>query len=445
MTIPGETVNARELRRSADRFVLAALRRSRRLVFTRASGCRMWDAEGREYLDAVSGTNGPAMVGHAHPHVTAALAEQLATLPSHFLIHDSVPLIRFAERIDAISPVGPAKTFLCAGGGEAIEAAVKLAMKVTGRAGIVSLDGAYHGMSLATMGLSGIPPLTDWLPAAVTWPGFRHAPRPDPDRGSAGAADPLGAARALETTLDAGDEPPAAVLLELVQGPGGHVELPDGYAAEVARLCRERGTLLIVDEVQTGLARCGATWACDMHGVTPDVVVIGKAFGGGFPFGGVLARADLVDEELESSPWHILTFMNQPLQAAAGNAVLDVVEESALCRRAETLGARARARFEDMRDRYEVVRDVRGPGLFIGVELVEDRATGEPAADACTAAWDDAMERGLITWFGGAGNVMKFKPPLVASDDEIERMLDLCEGTIRFVEEQVHGRAGSGA
>jgi glutamate-1-semialdehyde aminotransferase len=138
-------MDAAELREAADRYVLGALRRDLRVVFTRASGCRLWDAAGNEYLDAISGTNGPAMVGHANPHVTAVVSEQLGRLPSTFLIHDSEPLIRFARRMDAISPVGPAKTFLCPGGGEAIEAAVKLAMRVTGRAEVVSLHGAYHG------------------------------------------------------------------------------------------------------------------------------------------------------------------------------------------------------------------------------------------------------------------------------------------------------------
>jgi 4-aminobutyrate aminotransferase-like enzyme len=304
---------------------------------------------------------------------------------------------------------------------------VKLAMRLTGRAGVISLPGAYHGMSLATMGLGGLPKLTEWLPEGLGWPSFQQTP---PD------------ARELEALIDAGTQPPAAVVFELVQGPGGHVELAQGYAAEVARICRERGVLLIVDEVQTGLARCGTTWGCDIHAVTPDIVVIGKAFGGGFPFGGFIVRADLVDAEVEASPWHILTFMNQPLQAAAGNAVLDIVEDERLAERAATLGAHATARFRELAERYEVIGDVRGPGLFIGVELVEDRAERRPATDACTAAWDHAMERGLVTWFGGAGgNVLKFKPPLTSSDDEIDRMLELCGETIAFVEQSVHGKA----
>jgi 2,2-dialkylglycine decarboxylase (pyruvate) len=430
------------LRAAADRYVLGALRRDLRVVFTHARGCRMWDAAGNEYLDAVSGTNGPAMVGHAHPHVTEAVSAQLDRLPSTFLIHDSEPVIRFAERIDAISPVGPAKTFLCPGGGEAIETAVKLAMRLTGRAEVVSLHGAYHGMSLATMGLGGLPALREWLPEGLRWPSFQQAPLPDPYRPPLGEGGWEPVVRALEATLDAGTvHLPAAVLLELVQGPGGHVELPRGYASEVARICRERGVLLIVDEVQTGLGRCGTTWACDLHEVQPDIVAVGKAFGGGFPFGGVIARADLIDADVEASPWQILTFMNQPLQAAAGNAVLDIYEREGLAERADRLGAQARARFAEMAELYAVIGDVRGPGLFIGVDLVADRDSRAPATEACSAAWEHAMGLGLITWFGGAGgNVLKFKPPLTSSEAEIDTMLDRCEETIAFVERQVRSQ-----
>ena len=436
-------MDAQSLRTRADRYVLGALRRERRVVFTKGSGSRLWDAEGREYLDAVSGTNGPAMVGHANPHVVAAVSAQMAELPSTFLIHDSVPVIRFAERISEISPTGPAKTFLCPGGGEAVEAAVKLAMRITGRNEVISLQGAYHGMSLATMSLGGLPALREWVPGGMRWPSFQQAPAPDPYRPVlVSDADWRPAAAALRAALDAGTyHQVAAVILEIVQGPGGHVELPGDYVREVADICRERGVLLIVDEVQTGLARCGALWACDLHGIRPDIVVIGKAFGGGTPFGAVIVRADLINDEIEASPWHILTFMNQPLQAAAGNAVLDVVETDQLVDRAVELGERARARFREMAKTYEVIGDVRGPGLFVGVDLVTDRSTREPASDACTQAWEHAMDIGLITWFGGSGNVLKFKPPLTSTDEEIERMLERAEAVIAFVE--THVRASS--
>jgi 4-aminobutyrate aminotransferase-like enzyme len=431
---------------AADRFVLGNVRPARQVVFARGRGCRMWDADGREYLDAVSGTMGVAMVGHAHPKVTERLTRQLAELPSHAFWHLSAPVIELAERMSELAPNGPAKTYLCPGGGEGIDAAVKLAMAVTGRTEVVSLHGAYHGMSLAGMSLGGLPAYREWFPGHARWPGFQQVPSPDPYRPSLGAAgDWRPAARALEATLDRGTyHSVAAVIFELVQGPGGHVELPAEYVAEVRRICDQRGILLIVDEVQTGIGRCGAVWASDLYRVRPDIVVIGKAFGGGFPFGGVVVAADLVTREIEASPWHILTFGNQPLQAAAGLAVLDIVEEEGLVSRAAVLGDRARRRFRALAGRYPVIGDVRGPGLFIGVDLVTDRETRVPATAACTRAREYALDIGLLTGFGGAGNVLKFKPPLTSTDEEIDAMLDRCEQLIDFVDSAVRDGRGQG-
>jgi 4-aminobutyrate aminotransferase-like enzyme len=213
------------------------------------------------------------------------------------------------------------------------------------------------------------------------------------------------------------------------------------YYREVQRICRERDILLIVDEVQTGLARCGSMWACDVFDVQPDILVVGKAFGGGFPFGAVIARGDLIDDEIESEPWHILTFMNQPLQAAAGLAVIDIVERENLAERARQLGERARSRFNLLADSCEVVGDVRGPGLFLGLDLVEDRETKRPATQACREAWAWALDHGLVTWFGGAGNVLKFKPPLTTPLEDFDEMLDLVEQTVEFVQQRVDASA----
>lgn len=435
-----------ELRLAADRHVLHALRGRERIIFERGSGSKLWDSDGREFLDAISGTNGPAMVGHAHPLVTERVGAQLAELPSTFVSYDSPALIEFAARMAEITPPGLSKTMLCPGGGEAVEAALKLAIRATGRAEVVSLHGAYHGLSLATMGLGGIPALREWFPGGVRWPGFQQAPSGDAYRPQLGE-DPddfTGPIRALEAVLDRGTyNQVAAVIIELVQGPGGHVVHADGFPQAVQRLCRERGVLLIVDEVQTGLGRCGTRWACDLYGIEPDILVVGKAFGGGYPFGAITARPELIEPGLEETAWHVLTFMNQPLQAAAGLAVLDIVEDEGLIERAGQLGERARARFREMADRYEVVGDVRGPGLFIGVDLVADRETREPATEACEGARDYAVEQGLLTWFGGAGNVFKFKPPLTVPDDDFEDMLNLSERVIAHVDERV--RSGSAA
>jgi 2,2-dialkylglycine decarboxylase (pyruvate) len=442
----GDTRSQESLLAAAGRFVLGNVRPRRQVVFARASGCRMWDVDGREYLDGVAGTMGVAMVGHAHPLVTERLGRQLAELPSHAFWHLSAPVIELAERLSAIAPTGPAKTYLCPGGGEGVDAAVKLAMAITGRTEVVSLHGAYHGMSLAGMSLGGLPAYREWFPGHTRWPGFQQVPSPDPYRPALGApGDWRPAARALEATLDRGTyHNVAAVIFELVQGPGGHVELPPEYVAQVRQICDRRGILLIVDEVQTGIGRCGELWASDLYRVRPDLVVIGKAFGGGFPFGGVVARADLVTPEIEASPWHILTFGNQPLQAAAALAVLDIVEGEGLVARANVLGDRARQRFRALAGRYPVIGDVRGPGLFIGVDLVTDRESRAPATAACALAREHALDLGLLTGFGGAGTVLKLKPPLTTSDADFEAMLDRYEELIAFVDSAVRDGAGQG-
>ena len=431
---------------SADHeFVLHAVQRRMSVVFDRAQGSRLWDIHGKEYLDTMSGSAGPAMVGHAHPLVAEAVARQMACLPSVNILHGSVPVIEFCARLAELAPTGLSKTFLCAGGGEAIEAAIKFAIRVTGHGEVLSLTGAYHGMSLATMSLCGLPSHRQWFPGGVGWPTFRQVPSADSYRSPLSLDGPdnwKAAVKALESALDGGFRQVAALVMEVVQGPAGHIVFPREYYREVQRVCQERKVLLIVDEIQTGLARCGSLWACDLFEIKPDILVLGKALGGGVPIGAFITRKDLVIEGLETEPWHILTFMNQPLGAAAGLAVLEVLEKERLVERAQRLGLRATDRFKEMAKRYSVIGDVRGPGLFIGIDFVEDRATKAPATAACEEAWEFALERGLIVQFGGAAdNVLKFKPPLTVPEDDFDRMLSLVDEIAAFIERKV--REGS--
>jgi 4-aminobutyrate aminotransferase-like enzyme len=425
-----------------EEYVLRAVQRKGSVIFERAQGVRLWDIQGKEYLDTMSGSAGPAMVGHSNPEVAAAVARQMTQLPSVNVVHSSLAVVEFCSRMAQITPPGLTKTFLCAGGGEAIEAAIKFAIRVTGRGEVLSLTGAYHGMSLATMSLGGMPALRRWFPGGVRWPTFRQIPCADSYRPPLGVEHPDGwkvAVRALESDLDgAGFGQVAALLIEIIQGPNGHVVFPPEYYREIQRVCRERDVLLIVDEIQTGLARCGTLWASDLFEVQPDILVAGKALGGGVPIGVFITRKDLLPERLESEPWHILTFMNQPLAAAAGIAVLDIVQRERLSDRARELGAVATSRLLQMAEHYEVIGDVRGPGLFVGVDFVRNRKTKEPATDACRKAWEYAVERGLIVQFGGTGgNVLKFKPPLVVSLPDLHRMLDIVEDVAAFVQKAV--------
>jgi 4-aminobutyrate aminotransferase-like enzyme len=425
---------------NAREYVLHALRRDRSVIFARAEGSRLWDIHGKVYLDTMSGSAGPAMVGHANPRVAEAVARQMAKLPSVNIVHDSLPVIEFCTRIAALAPAGLSKTFLCAGGGEAVEAAVKFSMRITGRTEVLSLTGAYHGQSFAMMGLGGMSTAREWMPAAPRWPNFRQIPSADTYRPVLGE-DPnswRAAVHVLEAELARSPHQVAALIMELVQGPNGHSVYSPQYYQEMQRVCRAHNVLLIIDEIQTGLCRCGTTWACDLYKMQPDILVIGKALGGGVPIGAFITRKNLIPEGLESEAWHMLTFMNQPLAAAAGLAVLDIVEEEKLAEHAQTLGARATEQFRDLARRYDVIGDVRGPGLFIGVDFVESRETKAPASAACRKAWDFATDRGLILQFGGAaGNVYKFKPPLTTPQAEFDRMLEISEEIVAFIQREV--------
>lgn len=434
-------MNVDEIERDAGEYVLHAVRGPKAIIFERAENARLWDVRGKDYLDTMSGSAGPAMVGHANPRVAEAVCRQMAKLPSHNIRHYNLPVIEYCKRLAQITPRGLVKTFICPGGGEAIEAAIKFAIRATGRHAVLSLSGAYHGMSFAMMGLGGMPVFRSSLPAGIRWPGFRQVPSADTYR------PPLGgdtenwpaAVRALEENLHGADpHGVAALLMELVQGPNGHTLFPREYYQAVQRICRERNVLLIVDEIQTGLARCGAMWACDHFGVEPDILVAGKALGGGVPIGVFITRRDLIPEGMESEPWHMLTFMNQPLAASAGLAVLDVVREEHLVERARLLGEQATRHFRGLSERYDVIGDVRGPGLFIGVDFVTDRRTKAPATAACELAWERAIDLGMIVQFGGSGaNVLKFKPPLTTPPGDFAQMLERCETLTAFIQGQV--------
>ena len=432
-------MNAASLYELNDRFVLHSNRRPNTVIFEKAQGSRLWDIEGKEYLDLLSSNMGPAMVGHSHPSVVEAIRRQSAELISTNILYDNAPLVRLCAKIAEIAPAGITKTYICPGGGEANEAAIKLAFELTGRAGVVSLTGAYHGQSLGTMSLCGMPALRDRIPEPLRSRNYVQILSADPYRPWTSDVD--GDWRASLAGLEAAADDVAAVIMEPIQAVAGHVVFPPEYFEEVQRVCRERGIVLIADEIQTALGRCGALWACDLFGLRPDVITTGKAFGAGLPYGAVHVRGDLVTDELERSPWHMVSAQGNPLQAAVALAVIEIVEREGLVERSRALGDLARRRFEEMAERFEVIGDIRGPGLFLGVDLVEDRTTRTPATRACAEAWAFALDRGLLTQFAGVGaNVFKLKPPLTVPEEDFERMLDGAEEVIAFVQQRVNER-----
>ncbi len=356
----------------------------RPLVIVRGEGAKLWDAQGRVYIDCVGG-HGVVNVGHCHPRVVAAIraqAERLITCPESFYNDRRAKL---QAELVRIAPPGLERVFLCNSGTEAVEGAIKFARLVTGRPGIIAAKNSFHGRTLGALSATWRPQYR--RPFEPLVPGFVHVPYNN--------------AAALEQTI--GDDT-AAVILEIVQGEGG-VRLGHGdYLRRAQALCRERGALFIVDEVQTGFGRTGRMFACEHHGLEPDMLCLAKAIAGGMPMGAVLLGPQV--GKLPNRA-HGSTFGGNPLACAAALAAIRVIEQEALPQRAAELGDYFVSRLRVMDS--PLVREVRGLGLMVGIEL-KRRAGPYLAA---------LMERGVLALSTGA-IVMRFLPPLVISRDELE-------------------------
>jgi LysW-gamma-L-lysine/LysW-L-ornithine aminotransferase len=366
----------------------SGLMNKRPVALVRGEGARVWDSEGKEYIDCMAG-HGVANVGHAHPKVTAAIAEQAATLVtcSEAVYNDQ--RAAFLAALAAHMPGDLNRFYLCNSGAEAIEAAIKFARVFTGKTGIIATNRGFHGRTMGALSATWNPKYRD--PFKPLAPGFKHV-----------AYDDLGAAAA------AVDEETAAVLVEPIQGEGG-VHVPsEGYLVELQALCQARGVLLIIDEIQTGLGRTGAWFASDHVGLAPDIMCMGKALGGGVPMGAVAWR-----ESLGTLPSgvHGSTFGGNPLACAAGRAVLDVLAEEGLPERAAVLGAALREGLE-MLD-LPVVRSVRGKGLMIGLDL---RQRVMPYLKGL-------LDAGVLALPAGP-TVLRLLPPLVISDEDVDAVVE---------------------
>lgn len=401
----------------------------KRIVFVEGKGAVLKDIDGREYIDGISGTNGPLLVGHSHPRVVRTVQEQAGRLCQHMTCFDNIPAIEAAQKLHDVVPSNwrLGKTYFCPGGGEAVETALKLVMKQTRKNEVISLYMSYHGLSLGTMSLGGMPWLRSFVPGGIRWPGFHQIPNAYCYRCPYGLEHPgcgLQCAAELENAIKfASSGNVAAFIMEPVQGPGGHIEFPDEYYREVRRICDDNDVLLIADEVQTGMGRCGVMFASQLHNLRPDLLVLGKALGGGLPIGAVMFREDLTPPTLEKETWHSLTFQNNPLVCAAASTVIDIVREEKLPERAAKLGQRFTQRFRELAGEHDIVGQVRGPGMFIGLELVKNPKTKQPAVDEARQVVWSALDKGIITFTGGLGNVLKVKPPLTINEQQADKLL----------------------
>ncbi|PKU24215.1 4-aminobutyrate--2-oxoglutarate transaminase [Telmatospirillum siberiense] len=395
----------------------------------KAENAEIWDVEGRRYIDFASGI---AVVGtgHRHPKVVAAVQKQMDAF-SHVCVQVTPyeSYIALAEKLNERMPgPGPKKTIFLTTGAEAVENAVKIARAATGRPGIVSFAGAFHGRTMMTMALTG--KVSPYKIGFAPLPGdVYHVPFPDPYHGITNEQS----LAALKTLFKADIDPArvAAIIIEPVQGEGGFNPAPFDFLKSLRKICDENGILLIVDEIQTGFGRTGKLFAVEHSGVAPDLMTVAKSLGGGFPISGVIGKAELMDAPIPGGLGG--TYAGSPLACAAGLAVLSVIEEEKLLARAMAIGETITGRFKKLAttNRFACIGDVRGLGAMTAVELVKDRSSREPAAELTKALVSKAAEAGLILLSCGVyGNVIRFLPPLTISDAVLNEGLDIIEKTL---------------
>lgn len=409
--------------------------REANLLLVRAKGTRIWDADGNEYIDCTSQA-WSNNVGAGHPDVLAAAAAQAEEIAHARSNYDTIPLLLFSDRITQLAPKGLNRVGYCLHGSLAVEMALKIAAKNRpGASNPLTLYDGYHGRSLATMSASW-PHTHDQFHRLM--PQFVRVPQPYPYRAPSGMSSndiAVHYADLLRDTIRRGvNGHPSAVLMEPIQGNGGHVEYPDLYYKLVRQICDEEGLLLIWDEIQTGLGRLGAWWASDLYDVVPDILVFGKSVAGGYPLAGVLVREDLAGFETGDDA---LTFGQFPVSLAAGLATLDVLENEKLIDAAREMGVYLTRGLLEMQDRHPLMGDVRCPGLFTAVELVKDRETKEPAREETERVYDIGLRHGVMfgtSRYAGLGNVVKIKPPLTINRADMDQVIDVFDRVLTEIE-----------
>jgi 4-aminobutyrate aminotransferase len=413
-----------EQRASAAEQVLAARERyvargvaTPSLVVARAEGARVWDVDGREFLDFAGGI-ACQNLGHSPSAVVAAIHEQVDRyLHQCFMVGTYEPYVDLCRRLDELWPGETlTKSILLNSGAEAIENAVKIARAATGRPGVVVFDRAFHGRTNLTMAMTaklvykqGVGPLaTDVYRAAAPYP-YRGVSTEDALAGLA-----------LLFQQDVDPNAVACIVLEPVQGEGGFIPMPREFVQALRRICDEHGILYVDDEVQAGCGRTGTVWAIERLGIEPDLLVSGKTLGGGLPLAAVTGRAELMDAVHVGGLGG--TFGGNPVACAAALAVLDGLTAPEFPERAEHVRELLRRRLDEIAGRQPLVGEVRGLGPMLALEL------REPTPDAAKATTAAAFDKGLLLLSCGIdGNVLRLLPPLTASDEELERGLDLLE------------------
>ncbi len=400
------------------------------VLIERAQGSWLTTADGRRILDFTSGQM-CATLGHSHPAILAAINDagmRVVHLYSGFVSRD---VIELARELIAVLPPALSRALFLSTGGEANEAALRLAKLHTGGHEVLAFTGSWHGMTAGAASSTYSAGRRGYGPAM---PGSMVLPTPNsyrcPVRHCADHCD--------LTCLDVGMEladaqstgAPAAVIAEPILSVAGIVPLPEGYLASLHARCRERGMLLIVDEAQTGLGRVGRMFAFERDGVVPDILTLSKTLGGGLPLSATLTSGEIEQDAFEKGFLHFTSHVSDPLPAAVGRAVLRTVLDQRLPERAAALGAQLRGGLAELQQRHEQIGDVRGEGLLLGVDLVQDRATRTPDPDYGARVTQRCFELGLninIVKFPALGSILRVAPPLTISAQDVDIGLEILD------------------
>jgi acetylornithine/LysW-gamma-L-lysine aminotransferase len=369
----------------------------RPVVITRGKGALLWDINGKEYVDCM-GSYGVALLGHSHKKVVAAVCKQAEKLIScHASLYNN-KRTEFLQKLVSITPKGLNKAFLSNSGAESVECAIKLARKYTGKPEIITVMGAFHGKTMGALSATWDKKYREPFKPLV--PEFSHVP---PDN--------------LEKLTEAITDKTAAVLLEPIRGEGGIRVPPSEFLPGVRKICNEKDVLLILDEVQTSFGRTGRFFACEHWGVTPDVMCLAKPFAGGLPIGITVAKEHVMSA-LKTGE-HSSTFSGSPLVCAAACAAIDALVKDKLADRAANLGGYFKAKLDELQAKYKIVKEVRGLGLMLGMELRYDVRN----------IILKTMNRGVLILDAGR-NVLRFLPPLVIEKEQINKTISVLDEVI---------------
>jgi alanine-glyoxylate transaminase / (R)-3-amino-2-methylpropionate-pyruvate transaminase len=400
------------------------------LVLERGLGVCLWDADGKKYIDMMA-QNLSISVGYNHPLVTSEAKKQIDRLQHATTMYIHAVPAHFGEELIARFPQNEDwVVHLVNSGAEAADLALQMAMLYTGHYDMIALRTGYHGVHSAGMALSGIQGFKQLLPPL---PGIHHVANPDPYRGVFGDnVDEY----VEEISRTIGASTPgriAGFIVEPIQGFGGVIPMPEGYIAKAFERARAAGGICIVDEIQTGFGRTGENfWGFQAHGVVPDMVLLGKGIGNGFPLSAVVVKRKIAESMTHRKYFNTYAF--NPICCAAGRAVLRAIDEDGLQQNAREVGAYLRQRMRKLQEKHDLIGAVRGMGLHDGVELVKDRKTKEPASEEAGYIAEFAKDNGVIIGKGGAlGNILRMNPPMCIQKEDIDVVVDVLDEGLRRI------------